>query len=33
MLATSDIDESYMRTWAKPLGVTRQLGAVLAARP
>lgn len=33
MLATSDIDESYMRTWAKPLGVTRQLEAVLAARP
>lgn len=33
LLATANLDEAYMRSWAAPLGVTQQLEKVLAARP
>ena len=33
MLARPDLDEAYMRKWAKPLGVAQQLEETLAARP
>lgn len=33
LLAQPDLDEAYMRRWAEPLGVTKQLDEMLASRP
>jgi hypothetical protein len=33
LFAQSDLDETYMRRWAKELGVAEKLEEVLAARP
>lgn len=33
LFTQGDLDEAYMRRWAEPLGVTKQLDEMLASRP